>query len=304
MSWNWQSPEEYLAHIEPICVETVNLIRGSKHRTTAQTWSLMSKELYEFSSALEKLESFSECCPETKLDKESSHALGETIFKLIFHGERLLGYNKRLGTTEEAERFNDSKTLIKDLRLPVVDQRFVVELKEFQEDCHRLSHKFSSQEDEDKRFLADELQLPDELCSDFVTARNLFSVGLEEMGMFAIGRGFERVLREIARRKRLKLLDAKNNQKPLDEADLRDIIEAFYRLNWKDDGSRLIDLSTKAFLDYLRTLRNSVAHPAKSSILKGWRNEAIIATQKASDIWNQVMVAKRTIKLKAVQRAW
>lgn len=79
---------------------------------------------------------------------------------------------------------------------------------------------------EDEQLLIDGLDLPEELTYDFRLARNVFSIGLDEVGLFVAGRGLEKVLRRIARGRKIAVV-VRTKQKPAAEPDFYDLIEAY-----------------------------------------------------------------------------
>jgi hypothetical protein len=146
---------------------------------------------------------------------------------------------------------------------------------------------------DDEKFLVYNLDLPSELESDFRQARNLFSIGLDDVGVFIVGRGLEMTLRSIAKKRSI-MISRRNQIEPASEADLFDLIEAMASLRWKRTASKLITTETKALLHYLRVLRNSSAHPIlqgnRSAI--GAREIASLATETASRLWKDATTTR------------
>lgn len=132
---------------------------------------------------------------------------------------------------------------------------------------------------EDERFL-DNLELPDKLLADFILCRNLFSVGMDDMGLFAAGRGFEGVLRAIARRRNI--LTAKGEHAA--EGHLFDLIEAFAGLRFAN-GDRVIEKDTQSLLHYAREARNASAHPRGRKRGSAREISEIIASE-AQHVWD------------------
>jgi len=120
----------------------------------------------------------------------------------------------------------------------------------------------------DENFLIQNLDLPADLKGDFVLARNLFSVGFEDVGLLIAARGFEGVIRKIAEVRKI-MLDVKGKTLPAYEVDLRYLIETMGQLRWRNNSARVIEPETKALLHYLRTLRNSSAHPREQKKFGG-----------------------------------
>lgn len=153
-------------------------------------------------------------------------------------------------------------------------------------------------------FLVKGLDLPDELESDFRLARNLFSVGFDDIGVLIAGRGLEGVLRNIARVRKILVVD-RGKQVPAHELDLNDLVEAIYHLRWKATSERLISIETRNLLHYLRSLRNAGAHSqTKSSRLISPRETAIIFVQTANQLWKNARNTHARLTETTIQRTW
>ena len=94
-------------------------------------------------------------------------------------------------------------------------------------------------EREDERLLLSDLELPEELEEDFRLSRNLFSVGFDKTALFVAARGLEKVLRQIARGRKI-LLTTGTKTLPASEVDLHDLIETMARVHWKVKRTALL----------------------------------------------------------------
>jgi hypothetical protein len=142
------------------------------------------------------------------------------------------------------------------------------------------------------------------LEADFRLARNLFSLGFDDVGLLIAGRGLEGVLRKIANIRKI-LLESKGKTAPAAEADLHDLIETMYQLRWKTKGTRLISPEAKALLHYLRTLRNNGAHPvAGSRSAVNLREKAVLVAETANRLWNEVSKTKARLHPAVVPKTW
>ena len=156
----------------------------------------------------------------------------------------------------------------------------------------------------DRRLIVENLDLPDSLESDFRLARDLFSVGFDEIALLVTGRGLEGVLRKIADVRKISLQTTKKLI-PASEADASDLIEIMYHVKWKATGVRLISQETRALLHYLRTLRNGGAHPradARPNPIA--RESALIVSETANRLWKQMSKTRAQIEPKTVQKSW
>src|SRR6185437_14073582 len=118
-------------------------------------------------------------------------------------------------------------------------------------------------------------------------ARNLFSVGFDEVGLLIAGRGLEGVLLEIADVRKISI-DVKGKISPAGEADIYDLIEAMFHVRWITNKNRLITQETKTLLHYLRILRNSGAHARTNRQVVSPREKAVVVAETANRLWNDV----------------
>jgi hypothetical protein len=159
--------------------------------------------------------------------------------------------------------------------------RIVREVNDLLTASLKLLEGYHKLQEDDERFLGN-LELPDNLKTDFVLGRNLFSIGLDELGVFAAGRGLEGVLRDIASRRKL-TYRVKGKDEPLDTATFHDLAEAFSRIKLTN-GTPLIDKQTRSLLELARNARNSAAHPGTQSH-RTERQLAEIIANAAQHVW-------------------
>ena len=152
-------------------------------------------------------------------------------------------------------------------------------------------------------FIVSSIELPDPLEADFRLARNLFSVGFDEVGLLIAGRGLEGVLRKIADVRNISL-ETKGKSVPASEVDLYDLIETMYQLRWKTQRTRLISPEIKALLHYLRTIRNTGAHPSGARSVVNLREKAVLVAATANRLWGEVSETKARLHPTIVQKTW
>ncbi len=94
------------------------------------------------------------------------------------------------------------------------NSRIAIEIQQLTKATDELLDGLAQLARADEHFIVDDIDLPDSLGirSFCATPRNLFSVGFDEVGLLAAGRGLEGVLRQIARRKRRILLQARGKE--------------------------------------------------------------------------------------------
>ena len=123
--------------------------------------------------------------------------------------------------------------------------------------------------------------LPKPLQKDFREARDLFSLGFDEMGLFACGRGLEMVARAILGERSVKIM-SKGRETKASEADLYSVIECMDHLRWVD-GSRFVGKKTSQLLHWVRMVRNEAAHPSDSDMEA--RQIAPLVAKAAMSLW-------------------
>jgi hypothetical protein len=131
----------------------------------------------------------------------------------------------------------------------------------------------------------DDITLPADLASDFLTARSLLSVGFDEAAVIYAGRGLEGVLRSIARRHSLLM----RNGSPAWEARFADILTRMQELRITQTHERLLDPATANLLQYGRSTRNQVAHPPQGSSTPKYQEQAVLMAHKAGELWCRCM---------------
>lgn len=160
-------------------------------------------------------------------------------------------------------------------------KRIINEITKLLVAAEKLIQSYHQLQANDERFL-DDLDLPEALLTDFTLTRNLFSIGLDDLGVFTAARGLEGVLRAIAQHRKL-TYQVKGKAEALGEADFHDLIEAFARLTLTN-GNPVIDKETRSTLQYARTVRNATAHP-NNKRRQTARETAAVMANAAQDLW-------------------
>ena len=225
------------------------------------------------------------------------------VRELVYAGEELLLYHKRLAESDSAYGFLSQHDIVNEWDR--YGDRMFIEIHQLVTDADELIAGYREIENDDEKFLLSNVDLPTDLESDFRMARNLFSIGLDEVAVFSVARGLERVLRTVARLRKV-MMGRKNQIEPACDVDLFDLIETMSRIYWKRSGSRLITPQTTALLHYLRTLRNATAHPTVSvpgSVLVP-REMAKILTETANRLWKDVSQTRAKFRETMIQKTW
>ncbi|MSQ77604.1 MAG: hypothetical protein EXR97_04005 [Nitrospiraceae bacterium] len=215
-------------------------------------------------------------------------------------------YHRRLAKSKAAEEFIHRKDFEPHWDRYAESRRIYIELEHFHLSALQLLDGFDELSSQDREFLVRDLDLPDNLQPDFKLARDLFSAGLDGVGLLIAGRGLEGVLRAAAKKRSVQFLRRDNRPpSPACEADFADLIDIFAKMRWRRDKSPVINKETAAFLHFLRTTRNSAAHPdlaGDHKHIKTAREQAKIAAQLAQDIWKRVTRPRTQFVTKSIQK--
>jgi len=275
MAWLWSSWEEYVDAVHPVELDRpVKLrlaLRDSTFETECALWNA-AKKLTEATESLRELGFKGEPRSRPPNDASAISQAHRAVQELVLAGEELLLYHKRLAKSDASYGFLHQHDILEHWGRYAQTGRIVMEIQQLTTDVGELLQGYEKFVQTDHRFIVDELDLPDSLESDFRLARNLFSVGFDEVALLIAGRGLEGVLRKIADVRKI-VLESRGKKSPACEVDVcfYDLIETMFQVRWKTRDTRLITPETKALLHYLRTLRNSGAHPTRS---RGLRHSA------------------------------
>lgn len=222
----------------------------------------------------------------------------------VYAGEELLLYHKKLAKSKAAYSFLHQHSLPDHWHRYAETRRITREIIQFTSDVDELLRGYEAMAEAEDQFIVGSIDLPAVLERDFRLARNLFSVGFDEVGLLIAGRGLEGVLRRIAEVRNISL-EVKGRAVPASETDLHDLIETMYQLRWKTKRTRLISAETKALLHYLRALRNSGAHagPGGRSVVNA-REKAALVAETANRLWSEVSETRARLHPTAVQKTW
>jgi hypothetical protein len=306
----WRSFEEFSEWVTPQCVN-----RGLFHHNTRRSL------LHRITDLRENADEMDEAIKDLReLGYDGDHAAPESASKrsdfappqshgICLHichcGEELLMYSKGLTMTHEAYDFLHAKALLEQWQRYDGSHRIHGEINELLDAAQTLLLGYRRTVDNSDEFLLDQLDvdLPEELERDFVTARDQFSVGLEESAFFSAGRGLEGVLRAVARKKQV-TIESRGVSKPASEEDFHDLIECLSRARWKADKTPLIDGRIKSLLHHLRASRNAAAHPSMFPVDENWRALATLVASHAGRLWKLAGRRYAGLVEKKILRVW
>lgn len=307
MAWLWDSWEEYVEFIHPNVVDRPGAWRIACRQPWIETESHLLEAVRGLTKAQESLNSLGFSGSNHQhppSDPAIANKAKNIVLNAIYAGENLLLYHKRLAKSDASYGFLHQHDLLEHWDRYAKTDRIAIEIDQLARDINELLQGYHDLVRAEEHFIIGDLDLPPMLESDFRLARNLFSVGFEEIGLLVAGRGLEGVLRKVAHDRKIKL-EVKGKASPAFEADIYDLIEAMYQIRWKKKGIRLIPTETRALLHFLRTIRNGQAH----SVVQGSRSAvnpretAIVIAQTANKLWKEA-ISRAHITPTTVQKTW
>ncbi len=285
-TWRWESAEKFLQHVRPIEHAPKNAVRAARH------WTGL-KRVMEFCRAVNGLEiSYQElkriasiaAKPPTKpyTENEFQEVLAKAC-QIVQQGEYALAYCKPLAETKGGQEFIERKDVFE--HLPRYQKQSWGSAKSGTMDLLRatevLMQSIHDFWETDESFLNYVLDLPDDLKTDFVAARDVMSLGFTEAGLIYAGRGLEGVVRRIASDHNLL------PSKPIERARFAEILTALEGKRFSTSRRLVIDEQTKHRLHLSRAMRNHSAHPDSQRETEGYREEAILMARKANELWKK-----------------
>jgi hypothetical protein len=307
MAWLWDSWEEYVDIVRPVALDSPQRVRMSQRDSWFETEHSLYKAVGELEQKTRAL-----CSLGFRGTDDATPAHDEAlvdqaqplVMDAVYAAEELLLYHKRLAKSKAAYGFLHQHTLPNHWQRYAKTPRIVREISQLVSDVNELLQGLDAMAELEDEFIVSSIDLPAVLEADFRLARNLFSVGFDEVGLLIAGRGLEGVLRKIADARKISL-EVKGKLVPASEVDLYDLIETMYRVLWKAHKTRLISPDTKALLHYLRTLRNSGAHHAAGARpAVNLREKAVLVAETANRLWSEVSGTRARLHPTAVQKTW
>lgn len=306
MAWLWESWEEYVKSCNPAGIRSgsFDLCRVNTGLESTQLLLESVDKLREASQALRALGFKGRSSALPKCDAALVGGAREQVIHAVYTGETLLLYHKRLALSEASASFLHENDLLDHWERYAAGPGIVHEISEFADAVAELLEGYERLAREDQRLLLDDLDLPEPLEDDFRLSRNLFSLGFDEVGLFIAARGLEKVVRKIARDRKIELTNGKKTG-PACEADLHDLIETMSQVRWKVKGTPLITKETRTLLQYIRTVRNSGAHSThQEAESENFRQTASIIARSAQRLWNSVSSSRARLTPTTVQKNW
>lgn len=289
-SWRWDSDDEFKKWVHP---DFLNPVEHVRHSYVLYSFAQCARELYkDLAELLWKVRDLETLLNQKATSQMTDHATKPAMrlaMEICYLGEHILLFQKRLAQSNHAYGFKHAKDAIyqelhpREASSPNELKR-LHELEQLVEDTRKLIEGFNELEQADSEFLVHNLNLPDVLEQDFRLARDLFSVGFDEVGLLVAGRGLEGVLRRILAERHISVGP---RARLAADADLHDIIETLKQLRWQTDGTRFLTRDAVQILHWLRTTRNVGAHSQTRapSMLGSPRELALVISQSAEQLW-------------------
>jgi hypothetical protein len=287
-SWRWDSDDEFRKWVYPDFLNPVELVRHSYVLYSfAQCARDLYKDLAELDQKVGDLETLLKSNTAQQLPAEAIETALEIAMEVCYAGEHMLLFQKRLAQSNHAYGFKHAKDAIhremhpRETSTPN-DVKRLRELRQLVDDTRKLLAGFNELEQSDQGFLVQYMDLPDFLEQDFRMARDLFSVGFDEVGLLIAGRGLEGVLRRILTDRHISV-----GSRPASDAELHDVIETLERLRWQADRTRFLPRVAVQILHWLRTTRNVGAHAQTKGLgtLGEPRDLALVIAKSADQLW-------------------
>jgi hypothetical protein len=283
-SWCWESFEEFKKQVYPIEHAPENIVGAQLRVPASSCVHALFENLKEFDAAHEKLRMLLGGPVDRLIPAEEQEDVCLAASRLVYSAECIFAYCRPLANTKGARTLISRKEISEHLtsyRNQAAARKFKSKAQELFKAADQFAIEIPDFFDGDRAFLQNVSDLPDELKSDFVSARNLMSLGFDEAGLIFSGRGLEGVIRRIARDHKITM------KQPVERARFFEILTVLETKRFAHDSTLVVDEATKHLLQYSRAIRNNSAHPNPARTAKGYPQQAVLMAQRANDIWTK-----------------
>jgi len=299
-SWRWSNDEEFRENVFPHALNENDHVRRA---AISNCFAENCRDLFDNARKLrDGCEELTVLLEENQ--DEISEALGIAI-EMCQDGEEMLLFQRRLAVGMGAYGFLHGKEAIEHFCHKTSKPTSRHDLERFCDDVFDMLQAFDSALLDDAKFLADEVRdLPEHLEADFLKARDLCSVGFEEVGVMLCGRGFEKVVREILARRNIQVASG-NRSQPASKAMLHDLLGAMGKLKYKDDGNRLFSPQSLTLMHWIREVRNGVVHEGEEEVSADERTTAAMLAQISARLWAaHIANESRALDETSIRKDW
>jgi hypothetical protein len=307
VAWLWDSYEEFRNNVNPVMIDHEGPLRAARFETLCEQQAKIGKALAELDETRTKLGKLGFTDDPPREDRDNLGEAHSLCLEAAYAGEELLLYHRRLALSRSSYNFCHQKDIVEHENWDrySATNRIFHEIAKLVEAVDELVQGYHDLVTLDSEYLSIDRDFPDAVLVDFRLARDLLSVGADEIGLLIAGRGLEGVLRHIAKDRRV-ILEDRGKAAPASEVDFYHLIEAFGRLRWRGTGVPLLDKDAVALLHYLRSIRNAGAHPVVGG---GRKNEsareiAKVTVEKAGSLWKDASKAGARLVSTKVKRTW
>lgn len=279
-SWRWTTNDEFIEYVEPHSLNEVNNVRNYQ---VFHCFAEACRDLFENVDTLRtSLESLEKWLETHKLVDDEALAIANDI---CWNGEHMLLFQRRLAVGMGAYSFLHGKGGIERATHKPGKPTGRYALERLCKDTRQLLAAFDEALSNDAKFLVDDVRgLPEHLKDDFRTARDLSSVGFEDVALIVCGRGFEKVVRAVLDARAISITGSKVKV-PASKAMLNDLIGAMGRMSWQDDGSRVFSPQSVSLMQWIREVRNGSVHEGEEDVAADERATATILAQVTARLW-------------------
>ncbi len=307
MAWLWDSYKEFRDNVNPVMIDHDGPFRAAPLETLCEQQAKISRALAELDEARSKLSKLGFADDPPKEDRSQLSEAHSICLELAYAGEELLLYHKRLALSRSSYDFCHQKDIIEREHWDRYSstKRIFREVANLVEAVDELVRGYHDILTSDSEYLAIDRDFPDSVVVDFRLARDLLSVGVEDVGLLIAGRGLEAMLQHIAKDRSVVIVEKGKSTLACD-ASFYDLIEAFGRLRWRGKSARLVDKDAVALLHYLRSIRNAGAHPAAG---RGRKRESAreitkVTVEMAGSLWRETTERGAKLVSTKVAKDW
>ncbi len=308
MAWLWNSWKEYKDYVQPAVFNSTGVFRAAARASWFKIESKLNDTVLRVEKNLASLNRLGFTGKDNNVppvEPDVIHRAYVLSIDLINDVERLLLYHKRLANSNAAYGFLHQDEVFGQLEGNEAPDYLSREIEQLVEDTNELITGYHQLVEADEEFLTYSLDLPHELKEDFILSRNLFSIGIDDLGVLVAGRGLEGVLRKLAEKRNI-MIEIKGKPEPASDADFHDLIEVMFRLRWKVKRNRLITPEIRALLHYLRAIRNGGAHAntqGRPMTISPRETTALVA-ETANRLWNDITGTRAKLDQTSIPKNW
>ncbi len=308
MVWKWKEWNEYLTAVEPSVMDRPGEFNVLKTQSLMEQIQSLTQAEEQFASAIDAIENKfgDDVINEVDFSNEDVlDSLRTLIIDLVYYGELLILHNTRLVTEGSARAFVYYTEIAKRMHVSWTKSRINHDFQRLLIHANALIEAHRALIVTDSVFLDGADALPNDHRHDFLLARDLFSVGLDDTAVLIAGRGLEGILRVVARDKSV-TFKLKSQPSLAQDADFHDLIEIMYRLQWRKTGKRLVSAKTRTLLHFIRTHRNYSAHAevGEREPIGDPREIAKIILGVALRLWQDSKGSRAKLTSTEIEKSW